>query len=91
MLETVNLDGRIAFLDGKWKESMTIGRACDISWKSIWAIPPALPVIWQISSVGNSTELDGLSMSIPVKAVVVFTHPLTKLEVKKPPCAGLHG
>ena len=27
VLETVNLDGAYSYLDGKWKESMTIGRA----------------------------------------------------------------
>lgn len=85
VLETVNLGGVYSYLDGKWKESMTIGRALRYIVEEHLGDPSR--------AAGDSAEyvhrkldeLDGLSRSIPVKAVVVFTHPATKLEAKKPP------
>lgn len=85
ILETVNLDGAYSYLDGKWKESMTIGRALRYIVEEHLGDPTRAASDSAEFLHRKLAELDGLSMSIPVKAVVVFTHPLTKLDVKKPP------
>jgi hypothetical protein len=85
VLETVNLDGVYSYLNGKWKESMTIGRALRYVVEEHLGDPARAATDSADYLRRKMDELDGLSMSIPVKAMVVFTHPLTKLEVKNPP------
>ncbi len=84
ILETVNLDGAYSYLDGKWKESMTIGRALRYIVEEHLGDPTRAASDSAEFLHRKLAEMDGLSGSIPVKAVVVFTHPLTKLDVKKP-------
>ncbi|MEN6435394.1 MAG: nuclease-related domain-containing protein [Anaerolineaceae bacterium] len=85
VIETINIGGDYFFKNGKWKENMTIGRAiryiveehlgdpCRAAKESANAIHTKL------------NQIEGLSGSIPVKPVVVFTHPATQLESLNPP------
>jgi hypothetical protein len=85
VLETVNLDGVYTYLNGKWKESMTIGRALRYIVEEHLGNPTQSAADSAEFLHRKLAELDGLSKNTPVKAVVVFTHPASHLDVKKPP------
>jgi hypothetical protein len=82
ILETVNLDGQFSLKDGRWKERMTLGRALR------WVVEEHLgnPSRSALSSAayiqGRLAEAIPGGVDIPVKSVVVFTHPGARLEVE---------
>lgn len=85
ILETVGLGGIFAYRKGKWKESMTMGRA--VRWiveehlgDPIRAAQEAEGYLrHQLSKMGIPEG------KVPIKPVVVFTHPAVELEVENSP------
>lgn len=85
VLETINIEGMYTYLDGKWKESMTIGRALRYIVEEHLGDPTRAAGDSAKFIKGKLNEFTDLSAPIPVKAVVVFTHPATRLDIKNPP------
>ena len=81
VLETVNLEGKFAFKNGRWREYMKIGRAL----RYIVEEHLGDPVKAALSSQAFLQREFGQQIEggdkIPVKALVVFTHPLCILEL----------
>lgn len=85
VLETVNLSGTFQYRDGKWKESMTIGRAFRLIVEEHLGNPTrsakdAAEYLRRRLKVRSETLAD-----VPIKPVVVFTHPAVHLDVKSSP------
>ena len=85
VLETVNLDGAYSYIKAKWKESMTFGRALRYIVEEHLGDPTQTALELAEYVERKLEALPGLSSHIPVNAVVVFTHPATRLDVKNPP------
>lgn len=85
LLEVINLAGDFSYKDGRWKEAMSIGRALRYIVEERVSNP-----ILAAQQVGDelrkhfSKEFDS-SSSIPIRAVVVFTHPLVQLALDNAP------
>lgn len=85
ILEVINLAGSFSYRNGKWKEAMTIGRALRYIVEERVGNP--------IYSTGQMEEdlrklfakEFGADVSIPVRSVVVFSHPLVQLEIENAP------
>ncbi len=82
ILETVGLGGVFSYRKGKWKEQMTIGRALR------WIVEEHLgdPVRAASEAEGYlRNQLDRLEIpvqKVPIKSVIVFTHPAVELDVE---------
>jgi hypothetical protein len=81
-LEVVNLSGSFFYRNGRWKEAMTIGRAL----RYIVEERVDDPVIFSQMLVQElndriEKEFNGEAV-VPVKALTVFTHPATELEIE---------
>jgi hypothetical protein len=85
VIETVNIDGDYLYKDGKWKESMTIGRAIRYIVEEHLGDPSRAAKESAQNIQAQLNQIEGLTESIPVKPVVVFTHPLARLELVNPP------
>ncbi|MFN2120356.1 MAG: nuclease-related domain-containing protein [Anaerolineales bacterium] len=85
LMEVVNLAGSFSYRNGHWREAMTIGRALR------YIVEPRVidPVVVAEALQGDMKKwLENhlqLKASIPMKALTVFTHPATELEVQRPP------
>jgi hypothetical protein len=82
VLETNNLSGAFQYRDGKWKESMTIGRALR------YIVEEHLGNPTQAAQEGVdylrrmlSSRSKSLS-AVPIKPIVAFIHPAAHLDVK---------
>ncbi|PWH16568.1 MAG: hypothetical protein DDG59_09380 [Anaerolineae bacterium] len=85
VLETVNLEGRFLYKNGRWKELMRLGRAL----RYIVEEHLGDPIKAALSSQAYlrrefSQKIEG-GEAIPLSAVVVFTHPRCVLEVEETP------
>jgi hypothetical protein len=82
ILETVGLSGAFTYKKGKWKESMTIGRALR------WIVEEHLgnPIRAALDAEGylrrEFEKLDISDTKIPIKPVVVFIHPVVELDIE---------
>jgi hypothetical protein len=82
ILETVGLGGVFSYRKGKWKEQMTIGRALR------WIVEEHLgdPIRAVRGAEGYlRNQFDNLEIppeKVPIKAVIVFTHPAVELDVE---------
>jgi Nuclease-related domain len=85
VLETVNLEGQFTYLDGKWKQKMSIGRALRYIVEEKLGNPTA-EAQTQVQSMENylQEKLPG-ETKVPVQALVVFSHPLASVKVDKSP------
>jgi len=87
LLEVINLAGDFSYKDGRWKEAMSIGRALRyiVEERVSNPIRTAQQVVdelrGQLKKEFNSTP------SIPIRPVVVFTHPLVQLTLDTAPVA----
>jgi hypothetical protein len=85
VLETVNLGSRFAYKNGHWREAIGVGRALRYiveehlgdPFKSAHSAAQLLE-----EQLGRVREGKG---GVPVRAVVVFTHPAARIEVENPP------
>lgn len=85
VLEVVNLAGNFSYKNGKWKEAMTIGRALRYIVEERLG-NPILAVRQAAQQIGEFLQQQfGTDSSIPVRSVVVFTHPLAQLDIENPP------
>jgi hypothetical protein len=85
ILEVYNIAGSFAYHQGHWKEAMTVGRALRFIVEERVSNPIALMQQMEIELKGRlEKELD-LGLSVPIKSIVVFTHPTVELNVKGAP------
>ncbi len=81
-LEVVNLAGYFSYRNGRWKEAMTIGRALRYMVEERVSDPVVFAqAMAQELKDRLSREVSG-EIRVPVKALTVFTHPATELEVQ---------
>jgi hypothetical protein len=85
VIETIGLGGAFRYQDGKWKESMTIGRALryiveEHLGNPTWAAQSGVEYLQRLLCA-HSEDFAG----IPVKPLVVFTHPAALVEAKGSP------
>ncbi len=85
VLETINLAGKFSYQQGQWKEVMNIGRAL----RYIVEEHVRNPI--ESAKQGEQELKDyflkefGSDTSIPIKSVIVFTHPSVDLSVERAP------
>lgn len=85
VIETVNLEGRFVYRNGKWKQQMTLGRALRFFVEETLGDPTARA---QADAQGLSRLLDarlGDGPAVPVHAVVLFVHPNSEVIADSPP------
>lgn len=83
VIETVNLEGRFLYKGGRWQEFMKFGRAL----RYIVEEHLGDPIKAALSSKGQlerqlRKHVEG-GDAVPVRAVVVFTHPRCALEIEE--------
>ena len=85
ILEPFNLGGNFSYKQNRWKEAMTIGRALRYIVEEHVGDPIA-------AARQVEAELDrlfkkelGLEAAIPIKSIVVFTHPAANLDIEESP------
>jgi hypothetical protein len=79
ILETVGLGGAFKYHNGKWKESMTIGRALRYIVEEHLGNPirTARETEGYLKKQFEKLEL----LEVPIKSVVVFTNPAVQLDI----------
>jgi hypothetical protein len=82
IIETIAYAGLFTYRDGKWKEGMTIGRAIRYIVEEHLGNPTSMAAS-EIDLLKSKLDKEGL-FSVPVKAVVLFSHPGAQLDVKNP-------
>ena len=83
VLETVNLEGRFIYKKGRWQEYMKFGRALRYIVEEHLGNPVKAALSAQTylqRQISNKVENGD---AVPVKAVVVFTHPRCILELEE--------
>jgi hypothetical protein len=80
VLETVNLAGQIIYKDERWSERMTMGRALRSVVEERLGDPDRSALAVQANLAARLSQLTG--QSIPVKPVIVFTHPAADLDLE---------
>jgi hypothetical protein len=85
ILEVYNIAGSFTYRQGRWKEAMTIGRAL----RYIVEERIGDPIMSTRKMEVNLKELlkreVGTDIAVPIKTIVVFTHPEAELNVKEAP------
>lgn len=85
VLETVNLEGRFVYRNGRWREYMRLGRAIRYIVEEHLGDPIKAALSAQEYLKREFTQkLEG-GEAIPVNAIVVFTHPRCVLELDETP------
>jgi hypothetical protein len=85
VLETVNLGSRFTYKDGRWREGFNFGRALRYIVEEHLGDPVKNAIgAAQFLEERVNQMLEGKA-SVPVKPVVVFTHPASQLDVENPP------
>ncbi len=86
VIETVNLEGRFVFRDGRWKQQMPLGRALR------FFVEEALgnPTVRAQADAARlrdllQARLPGDAAPVPVLAVVLFVHPNAEVVADSPP------
>ncbi len=80
--EVFNLDGSFTYREGRWKEAMTIGRALRYMVEQRVGDPVAVAKGLSEELAGRLRKELGPEVSVPIKALTVFTHPAVELEVE---------
>lgn len=85
VLETINLEGRFTYLDGRWRQKLNLGRALRYIVEEKLG-NPAAQAQQQIDNLAAYLQ-EGLppGTKIPLQALIVFTHPLAEIKVDKSP------
>ncbi|MCS6906610.1 MAG: nuclease-related domain-containing protein [Anaerolineales bacterium] len=81
VLETVNLEGRFVYRNGRWREYMKLGRALRYIVEEHLGDPIKAALSSQAFLQRELREKIEGGEEIPVSAVVVFTHPRCVLEL----------
>lgn len=85
VLETVNLGSRFIYKDGRWREIFNFGRALRYIVEEHLGDPVKSAIEAAQFLEGRVNQVLGGKADVPVRAVVVFTHPASQLEVENPP------
>jgi hypothetical protein len=85
ILEPFNLSGSFSYRQSRWKEAMTIGRALRYIVEEHVGDPIALARQVEEELDRRIKKEFGLEVTIPIKSVVVFTHPAVNLDVEESP------
>jgi Nuclease-related domain len=80
--EVVNLTGSFSNRRGRWKESMTIGRALRYIVEPRVADPLLVAQALTDELASSFAQELGAGIDVPIKALTVFTHPAVDLEVE---------
>jgi len=85
VIETVNLEGLFTYKDGRWREQISLGRALRYIVEEHLGDP-----IKAVQSSAQALKLRlenclGEELKVPVRSVVVFTHPRARLEIGSTP------
>ena len=83
-MEVVNLGGAFTWRNGRWKEAMTVGRALRYIVEERVSDPVALSQALVQELTDRLHREIGSSVSVPIKALTVFTHPAAELELERP-------
>jgi len=85
ILEVINLAGSFSYRKGKWREAMTIGRAL----RYIVEERVGNPIYSASRMEEDLRELFakefGGDLSISIRSIVVFSHPLVQLDIENAP------
>jgi hypothetical protein len=86
VVETVNLEGRFVYRNGRWKQRMTMGRALRFFVEETFGDPTARARAdaRRISQLLDE-RLPGEGPAVPVNAVVLFVHPNSEVVADSPP------
>jgi hypothetical protein len=85
ILEPFNLSGSFSYRQGRWKEAMTIGRALRYIVEEHVGDPIAAARQVEDELSRLFTNELGSEAAIPIKSVVVFTHPAANLDIEESP------
>jgi len=85
VLETVNLEGRFLYKNGRWQEFMRLGRAIRYIVEEHLGDPIKAAVSAQEHLHRQLKEKVEGGEDVPVNAIVVFTHPRCVLELDETP------
>ncbi len=85
ILEVYNIGGSFTYHQGHWKEAMTVGRALRYIVEERVGNPIALMQQIEIDLKDLLEKELGPGISVPIKSIVVFTHPAVELNVKGAP------
>jgi len=85
VLETVNLAGRFTYKNGRWREHMSFGRALRYIVEEHLGDPLKSAHLGAVYLEKRLRQVVGEQARLPVKGVVVFTHPAVRLEIENPP------
>ena len=81
LLETVSLSGSFSYKDGHWKENMTIGRALRYIVEEHLGNPIRATRQTERYLQNRIQKELPLEVTIPVRSIIVFTHPVVELEI----------
>jgi hypothetical protein len=85
VLETVNLDSHFTYKNGRWRERITLGRALRYIVEEHLGNPIQSAQAAAADLEARLGPVIGEGARLPVKPVVVFTHPASQIEVEDPP------
>jgi hypothetical protein len=86
VIETVNLEGRFVYRNGRWKQHMTLGRTLRFFVEETLGDPTARARAdaQRISQLLDA-RLPSAGSAVPVNAVVLFVHPNSEVVADSPP------
>jgi hypothetical protein len=82
LLETISLAGVFSYKDGRWREAMTIGRALRFIVEEHVGDP--IKSVLRTENVLREQLAKVVDATVPIKSLVVFSHPNAVLEIEKP-------
>ena len=85
VLEPFNLGGNFSYKQNRWKEAMTIGRALRYIVEEHVGDPIAAARQVEVELDRLFKKELGLEAAIPIKSIVVFTHPAANLDIEESP------
>ncbi len=85
ILEVFNLSGSFSYMQGRWKEAMTIGRALRYIVEEHIGDPVALAEQLKEDLGQRFKKEFGPEVTIPIKCVITFTHTAVELDVDESP------
>lgn len=85
ILEVYNIAGSFTYHQGHWKEAMTVGRALRYIVEERVSNPIALMQQMEIELKELLEKELEPGLTVPIKAIVVFTHPAVEINVKGGP------
>ncbi len=83
VMETIAYQGMFIYKDNKWKENMTIGRAIRYIVEEHLG-DPTRTVLSEVDYLKEKLKQEGLP-EVPIRGLVLFTHPAAIVEAKNPP------